>query len=284
MEMDDRIMPSRVATLVDGDYVVVPQYCEVEPTMQSFRMDAVEHIYQMSHGLDIGNAAAWTAVRLFDTFYAASTNSAWQLQTPIVSAVCLDIAGKSVSWDLNPCGHPRTIVYFYNTICNRNTVTEEKFKQFFFYVESVVLNALKFDVMIPTPDEYLSECSRWFDTCNAARGSPKRPLVEVNVASMTSYIVSAIMYSPQSMSFTALEIAGYASYIATEPARTSPQSHIIDPPTMKGLWSMIAWTRSNKLSEILLDSIEMICKNKPDTILARIYPLEHEKWKATCQL
>jgi len=289
MQLDERVMPKRIESLMDEDFVILPQYCGNAPEQHdylvSFRMDAVETIYQMALDLRLGTPAAWSAIRLFDMFYSTTSNPNWQLHMPMVAAVCMDVAGKCISYDMNPCGNPKTVEYMYDLICNDKTVTcLEKFRQFFAYIEGVVLNTLKFNILIPTPDEYLSECSRWYDGTNAARGSPTRPESELKVARMTSYIIAAIMYSPDSMAFTALEIGGYASYLATSPNRTAPQTHYVDPPHMKGLWTMVAWTRGNKLSEILVESVENICKKKPMTVLGMMYPDEHEQWKSTCSL
>jgi hypothetical protein len=284
MQLDRNIMPRRIADLMDEDFIIVPQYCANNEYLAAFRMDAVDNIYHMAVQLGLGMSSAWSGVRLFDMFYAKTTNSSWQLHTPITAMVCLNIAGKCVGHDQNPCGHPATLQKMHEAIC-MPSVEFERFRHLFLFIEKTVLTTLEFDILMPTPEEYMSECSCWFDSINAARGSPKRPEVETKAARMTSYIVAVIMHSPDSMLYTALEISGYASYIATSATRSAPQTHIIDPPTMTGLWSLIAWTRSNALSRVFTASIEAICaKNQPQTALARMYVEEHAHWKSTCTL
>ncbi|MDR3541654.1 MAG: hypothetical protein P4L69_11920 [Desulfosporosinus sp.] len=269
-------MPSRMSSLMAEDYTIVPP----SDMDMSFRLDAVDSIYRMAYELELGSGSAWTAIRLMDTFYAKTTNATWQLHTPMIGAVCLDIAGKCVAYDENACGHPQTVVYMHHLLCHRPDDDLEKFRQFFQYVEQTVLNTLGFEVLIPTPDEYLSECSRWFDCNNAARGSPPRPEPEIKAARMTSYITAAITYSPQSMDFTAMEIGGFASYVATTQNRAAPQSYAIDPPTLKGLWSMVAWTKGLHLFKVLMAFIEDISQTKPNSSISRIYPEEHAFWVA----
>lgn len=282
MQLDRTVMPCRISSLVERDYVISPQYCD--QYLAASRMDAVETAYRMATDLELGVGTAWSAIRMFDLFYSKTTNPDWQMHMPMIAAVCINIAGKCISYDNNPCGNPKATRYMYELICDQRVIDLDKFRVVFSLYEGIVLKTLKFEVLMPTPDEYLSECSRWYDETNAARGSPSRPEIELKVARMTSYIVAVIMYSPSSMQFTALEIAGYASYVATSPVRSAPQAYNVDPPTMRALWTMVAWSQGNKLSDILTQTVETICKNKPNTVLARMYPEEHEKWKSTCDL
>ena len=280
-EMEENALPPRVEMLRQRDFAMTRNYCEGNQSMTEARVLAVDITLLLCDRMCLGTAAAWTAIRLFDEFYVKTPNTAWQEQWRYVVAVSVDVAGKVASSDEgNMCERADHLKFMYPMVCGDQKTHFADWKQFFEYVQAAFLRTLNFDVLVATPDEYISECTHWLDERNAARGSPKRSATENEVTKMTTYMYLAIAYSDASMLFSTIEIAGFSSYVATSPIRAAPQSVSVTTPALSCLWTRVPWTRGNKLSQILIESVEFITNNMPNNTLGALYPGEHVKWVA----
>ena len=280
-DMEASLLPPRVDSLRLRDFALVKNYCDGDRQMSSVRVAAVDLILHVCHRMWLGSAAAWSAIRLFDEFYCRTNNSAWREQWRTVVAAVVDVSGKVASdFDRNACEMRQHLLFMYKLICDDPNCLFPDWKQFFEYVQSVVLRTLDFNVSVATPNEYISECTKWMDGVNAARGLQQRPEGECVASEMTMYICMVIAHSHMSMSFSTLEIVGFASYVSTSPIRSAPQTERIDTPALNRLWTHVAWTKSNKLSQIMVGMVKYLSESMPNSTLASLYPNEHAKWIA----
>lgn len=290
-------LTARVGMLLQRDYAMISNYCKDDVYLKGnwSRDSAVNLIIYMCFNLRIGTAATWTAIRLFDEFYCKPLDAVWFTHWKTVAAVVIDIAGKVAPLDegnINICEQRNHLVYIYNLMCVGGSMLPEynSWKILFDDIQRRVLRALNFDVLIATPNEYISECTTWIDIYNAARIQPtilkEKPVLtnvpgkEVMTARMIFYLCFAMAYHPRSINFSTVEIVGFASYVATEPERKTPQPVPISTPAIICLWERIQPERFHGLNEMLYESIKFLATQRPNNILDNFYPEESKEWKA----
>lgn len=273
-------IPARVAELRARDFAICHSNTDDSGTLHR-RHTTVNVIYSVANKLGLEHCVMYYAVRFFDMFYASAPTPAGDSRRRhflTYACVSLSVAGKCFGGDNNCMGDVGTMKYFWNTICNTDTYPYPTFRDFFIQCEGELLGALHYDLQIPSPYDYLSECSNWFDAQNAARNCTTRPLQELVAARGTGFYIDAMMMHPNSRDFSALEIAGVASYLATHNIRSVPQTNVVDTNMMHAMWSQVTWSASNIASKAILDCIDYSFGNYPTGILAEMYPIERDKW------
>lgn len=280
METARSSIPSRVCMMYLSDKPI-KQYCQERSLMDARRFLCVDLIFRMAEKMRLAEPVPILAIRIFDRFYSITAVSKWQDHFMIFAAVSLNLAAKYAGWDNNPFGHKQTIEFFHRTVSDPKVIGYNDFVQFFNYIESVVLNTIGFELSNPTPFDYITECCRWFDGSNAARGLAPRPEAERTVATTTIFLITALMHSRESMEFSCHEIAGVATYVATNDRRSAPQPHRVDTPGLQGLWSTITWMRSRELCRVISESIDYTFEHSPRGALSRMFPCEFSKWSTT---
>ena len=280
------MLPARVA------YLRRKELCDTvpliySPHMAEARFQAADMICTIALSLSLGTAAAWTAIRLFDAFYAKVRNRTWEAHWKFISVVSVDLASCVASHENNFCETPPSNDPLAWLRDAHGFATDEMPSQFSFrfvrafeHARTVFLQTLDFAIALPTPEEYLSECCHWLDPGNAARGSPLRSQEERRAAEATAYVYMAIAHSPDSTRFTAYEIVSFASYIATSPARSAPQSESarLETPALTKMWSGVSWTRANEISRVFLGILSRLQNLDRPRTLSIWYPIEHSRW------
>jgi hypothetical protein len=260
-------------------------YC-IEQRDMVFRLNAVNVIVNQCNEMGLGTAAAWTAVRLFDTFHTKKIkNPTWIVHWPIVSSVCVDIAGKVVARDGSPCCYKHLACMHDVLVQQRGVADVVRFDDFVNHFEKMqvmLLNLLDFEVRVPTPNEYLTKTTHWFDDDDATLGLGRRaprPEEEIKTARMTMFICMSLLYTPLSMYFRTADIVGFASYVASYEYRPAagPQcgvSSTIATPALKGIWSSIPWTTGRELSKIM----SVVVKYLENSAISELYREEYSWW------
>ena len=266
-------LPMRVETLQKREASLVPDLVPY-PSNAETRGRCVDCIYRLSHALNLSKTTPFAATRVFDRYMIVTPSIAGsEVAMRLAAAAAVDIVGKCVDLDSTCCGHIKAVPVY------RHHVTdmwpEDDFVLNFAKAQMRLLEALDSDPVAPTPHEYISECSPWFDPWNAARDRRQRPAQENVLASATALLCDAFVHEAESLKCTCWEIAGIASYSASESARTAIQATDVVTPALQTLWQTIPWSKSVKVQRLMRNSIRCVFNKYVGGGLARYYPGEY---------
>ena len=274
------LLPERVQELLLRD-LPVPRNPrrQNDQFLAETRLKAVDFMFRVTMKARLGMSATWCAVRLYDTFYATTTTESWLLHTQMIAVVCINLAAKLHSYDT--LDYRDMLRYFYtNVVEDQRICGFDKFHAFYHVAELTLLNTLKFELSMPTPEEYIMEMSTWLDPLSATRNNETRPKVEVDVARMILYMIGVMLHFEECSGYTAAEMAGVVSFLVASHLNAVPQPYPVVSPQMRSFWGTIPWSVSNKLAKLFYRSVTTLMDELPNAYIGFIFQKEHDRWFA----
>lgn len=245
------------------------------------RLTAIDFIYSLGAALRQDDSICFAAARFFDRFYALPDIGAsreWVCRARLVAFVALDIAAKTLGHETNCAGSVKTLRWFHTIAVIKCDF--EAFRHKFTAIEVHMVQRIADDIMAPSPHEYVSECCSWYDAFNAAR-RPDKCDETAFAARMTSFLITVAAYTPSSVDYTSMEIAGVCSYTAAVQIRQDRSiPSPIETQLLADIWGEVTWSRANSLvNDITKTAMGLFADTSFVSGLEKLYPDIFEAWR-----
>lgn len=288
------------------------------------RMHIVNLIYYIAKLTNLDFYICFHAIRLFDIFKSKTASIRHNYIDAAIAVVCTFISGKLYGSDtlthyaagaINPisknCVRAEFCFKLLSRVLKGTVKNYEEFAKYYESLERWILVTLEFDLVMPTPIEYLVECCDWFNEVHnvgeTLKKEEKKQYIESvqTITDRTIFLCALFMYSHESMDFTAKDIAYCISYLACKtvcdyepqldghesspPPSSSDKMEVEKPtlrdmlvsPLMDGEWSTTSWSSYMKLLRILQNTGYIVYHTKFNVphMMDRYFPHMRKDWE-----